>query len=316
MNAAPLLISYHKVESYLEALPEPQQVRYAQEISRLAEANLPPVVSPYCLAILFGYSLEFIHALSKQQYKFYRTFTIKKGKKVREIQAPKVALKVIQKWIGHHLCLTIKFPEHVFGFIPETSARMAAKQHCNAKWLYSIDIKDFFPSISEELVSAAFQKIGYSEIGSQLAASLCCFNGFLAQGSPASPVLSNLVMKDVDGELKKLGEELGVTVTRYADDIVFSGKGVFPDNLKLLVGQIFKNTGLELNADKEYFADSLKGQRLKVHGLLVNGDKPRLTKGYRNKIRAYKHLLEAGKVSNNDLKRLNGHINYAESIDL
>jgi RNA-directed DNA polymerase len=315
MNAAPLLISYHELESYLKALPEAQRQRYSTEISRLFSNNYPPVVSPYCLAILFGYSLEFVHALCKQKHKYYRTFTIKKGKKVRVIHAPKVALKVIQKWIGYHLGLNCRFPEHVFGFIPGTSALMAAEMHCNAHWVYSIDIKDFFSSISEVLITEALQEVGYSNIGSQLAASLCCFNDCLAQGSPASPVLSNLAMTEIDIKLRAVSEELDITVTRYADDIVFSGKSVFPDSLKDRVIKIFDGTGLELNADKEYFADSQKGQRLKVHGLLVNGDKPKLTKGYRNKIRAYKHLLGSDKVLDKDLKRLNGHLNYANSID-
>ncbi|MXR70309.1 hypothetical protein GNT65_16750 [Shewanella sp. JBTF-M18] len=315
MKAAPLLISFHELGSYIEALPESQKRRYADEISKLAEAKLPPVVSPYCLAILFGYSREFIHAMSKQQHKFYRTFTIHKGRKRRTIQAPKVALKVIQKWIGYHLCQAIQRPEHVFGFIPGCSAKMAAEQHCNALWVYSIDIKDFFPSISDELVESALQELGYSEMGSKLITSLCCFNGVLAQGSPASPTLSNLIMIKVDDDLRKLSEELNISVTRYADDIVFSGKNEFPEGLGGQISNIFQDAGLELNEEKEYFADSRKGQRLKVHGLLVNSDKPRLPKGYRNKVRAYKHLLNSGKVSEGDLKRLLGHVNYANSIE-
>ena len=55
-------------------------------------------------------------------------------------------------------------------------------------------------------------------------------------------------------------------------------------------------------------------QRLKVHGLLVQGAAPRLTKGYRNKIRAFSHMTRAKKVSAEDLARLNGHLAYARSI--
>ena len=106
-----------------------------------------------------------------------------------------------------------------------------------------------------------------------------------------------------------------IKVTRYADDIVFSGKNEFPKPLQDSIKTLFEQSFWNLNRDKEFFADVSKGQRLKVHGLLVMGDRVRLTKGYRNKIRAYKHLLEQGKVSKEYMPRILGHIHYANSID-
>lgn len=55
--------------------------------------------------------------------------------------------------------------------------------------------------------------------------------------------------------------------------------------------------------------------RLKVHGLLVHGEKVRLTKGYRNRIRAYKHLYGKDKIKDEDVKRIVGHITYASQVE-
>jgi Reverse transcriptase (RNA-dependent DNA polymerase) len=50
------------------------------------------------------------------------------------------------------------------------------------------------------------------------------FRGFLPQGSPTSPMLSNLAMVDIDNELGQLSRSNNFIYTRYSDDLVFSTK--------------------------------------------------------------------------------------------
>lgn len=315
MNAAPLLVSFKSINKYLESLPETHRVEYSEEIQRLTAQSLPPVVSPYCLAVIFGYSLNFVYALSKKPSKFYRTFDIRKGQKKRTIHSPKVALKVIQKWLGYHLSNVMVFPPHVCGFVKGRSFADAAKQHISAKWVFSVDIVNFFPSISKFSISESLVTIGYSQQASDLIADLCCLNDGLAQGSPASPVLSNIYMKKIDDDLLSLAQKYTLKVTRYADDIVFSGVNDFDPNLEQDLELLFESTPFQLNKEKKYLASVNKGQRLKVHGLLVKEDKIALTKGYRNKLRAYKHMLNAGKIREDDIARISGHIKFSEFIE-
>lgn len=315
MNAAPLLVSFNSLNKYLEALPEKHRAEYSEEIQRLAAKNFPPIVSPYCLSVMFGYSHKFIYALSTKQIKYYRTFEIKKGQKKRKIHAPKVALKVIQKWLGSHLADAIAFPKHVCGFVKGRSFADAAKHHIGAKWIFSVDIVNFFPSISTDEISKALVAIGYSQQASELIANLCCLNGGLAQGSPASPVLSNIYMSKIDDDLLALAEKFDSKISRYADDIVFSGDSTFDPKLKEDLELLFDSYPLQLNKEKTYLADANKGQRLKVHGLLVKDDKVTLTKGYRNKLRAYQHMLKTGKVCVEDVPRITGHIKFSEFIE-
>jgi Reverse transcriptase (RNA-dependent DNA polymerase). len=189
----------------------------------------------------------------------------------------------------------------------------AANQHVNAKWVYSVDIRDFFPSIPKGIVKEELVKLGYPDSGAAVISNLCCFGDYLAQGSPASPVLANLVMKEVDQKLLDIANKYNARFTRYADDIVMSGLDDYPDELAGSMKAVFDDSPWSLAEDKEY--KSILPNRLKVHGLLVHGAKPRLTKGYRNKIRAFKHLQEAGKVKSGDLAMLNGHISYADFIE-
>lgn len=315
MLAPPLLVSYSSLEDYLSALSPEIRKMYVEEIRALVDSQLPPVVSSRCLSVLFGYSTKFVNALALRNYKYYREFTIRKGNKRRKIQAPRVALKVIQKWFGHHLAETLPVEDYVYGFVSGRSAVDAAAQHCGASWVYSVDIENFFPSTDDDLVVKALKELGYSEKGARLITYLCCYGSYLGQGAPSSPVLSNLVMKPIDIQLKEVADELGITLTRYADDIVLSGRENIPEELSLRVAKIFASTCWKLAAKKEYLAEAKKGQRLKVHGLLVNGEVPRLTKGYRNRIRAYKHLLSTDKVKPEDMRRIIGHIKFSESVE-
>ncbi|HGN1201620.1 TPA: reverse transcriptase family protein [Providencia rettgeri] len=315
MNAAPLLVSFYTLSKFLDALPEKHRNSYQRQIENLFAQSLPPCVSEICLAVLFGYSVDFVYALSKNQHKFYRSFQIRQGRKTRTIHSPRVALKVVQKWLGVHLSDAITFEPHVCGFVKGKSFADAAKIHQGAKWVYSVDIENFFPSITILQISNALEKLGYTKESAELLANICSLNSTLAQGSPASPVISNIVMKDIDLQLKELADKYELQVSRYADDIVFSGTEPFNEGIPKDLNTLFNSTSFTLNKNKTYFSDSEKGQRLKVHGLLVKKDKIRLTKGYRNKIRAFRHMLEKEKVSENDLQRLKGHLTFAEFIE-
>ena len=312
MNPPPFLISFGSVEHFLKAIPEDVRALYAQDFQTLCQKQLPPVVSIRCLATLFGYSPKFMGALYKRSEKYYRTFTIPKGKNRRTINAPKIALKVIQKWFGFHLAETLKFDSCVYGFVKGRSAVDAATIHCGSDWVYSIDISDFFPSTPLAQVSAALVELGYPQHGAELIAKLCCYNGGLAQGSPASPVLSNLVFRGADAELVDVAKKFGLNFTRYADDVVFSGKGEFPEEIKPIVRAAIESRGWKIAEAKERL--SKRPNRLKVHGFLEHGEKPRLTKGYRNRIRAYKHLLAKNAIDPEDFATVMGHLSYAQSV--
>jgi RNA-directed DNA polymerase len=313
MISPPFLVSFSTVEHFLKALPEDVRGSYAQDVQQLCAKGLPPIVSIRCLATLFGYSSRFTGALYQRSEKYYRTFTIPKGKKRRIINAPKVALKVIQKWFGFHLAETVKFESCVYGFIKGRSAIDAATLHCGADWVYSVDISDFFPSTPLRRVAAALIDLGYPPHGAELIAKLCCYDGGLAQGSPASPILSNLVFRAADADLISIAKKYHLCFTRYADDVVFSGKGDFPSEIKTLVRAAIESRGWKLAEAKERLAN--RPNRLKVHGLLVHGEKPRLTKGYRNRIRAFKHLLAKEAIDPEDVARVMGHLSYAQSVD-
>jgi RNA-directed DNA polymerase len=284
-----------------------------KDIIRLSHMGLPPITSREVLGAMLGVSAGFVWWLENYPHKQYREFDIKKGKGLRTIFAPKVALKIIQKWLSVQLQHVYQPPDHVYGFVPGRSHIEAAKIHCGANWVLSNDITDFFASTPEEKVLNSLVRLGFPKNSAKIVSSLCCLKNGLAQGSPASPVLSNIVMQDLDTRLAQIAQSYECILTRYADDIVFSGRDAFNSSIEDELKDALLKTPWTLSQDKRHF--SRAPARLKVHGLLVHGENPRLTKGYRNKIRAYKHVAQHKALNDEDARRLGGHLQYSSQVD-
>lgn len=313
MNAPPILVSFYSdIKKYLLALSDDGYPQDHDHLKALFDRSLPPIESASNVALLFGYSPRFLGYMMKKPSDFYREFELRNGNKRRVIQAPKVALKVIQKWMGHHIARSITLPDYVCGFVPNRSTVHGSIRHCGAKWVYSTDIKNFFQTTSLEKIKSAFINLGYTEYGAGIAAALCCLNGNLAQGAPSSPVLSNLIFQNADKLIYGFCVENDLKYSRYADDIAISGKGNVNSDVSEFVKSVITAEGYSVASDKTTMKQS--PERLKVYGLLVHESRPRLTKGYRNRIRALKHLKANGRLDPEREFEANGHLAYESSI--
>lgn len=309
-----LCFSFEAPLDVIHALGSACDAEEGAEIQRLFALGLPPITSVNALSVMFGYNPGFVWSLINKTSRHYRGFVIPKGKGVRQISAPHVGLKAVQSWLGLHIQASWYPSEHVFGFVPGRSHIQAAAKHLGAAWVYSVDIENFFPSVSIGKVRDALLRLGYrTENSLNLISRLACLHQGLAQGAPSSPVISNVALQDVDVKLAAISQQYGLVYTRYADDIVFSGKEGIPAHIMEAVKEVLRLEGWVLAARKEELARL--PSRLKVHGLLVHGDKVRLTKGYRNRIRAFRHLVEANKISPNDRLKISGHLNYAKQVE-
>ncbi len=276
--------------------------------------GLPPVTSRSALSALFGYNEGFVWSLLNRTPRHYRRFKIPKGRKTREIFAPRVGLKTLQRWLGTHFQNYWTTHEAVYGFVPGRSHLAAAECHLGSEWVASIDIENFFPSVSIGKVRLAIERLGYRDAFSLDAlVKLTCLGAGLAQGAPSSPVISNIVLHDLDMQLAECAARNGYVYTRYADDLIMSGRSGSPDAAADELERLTVADGWRI-ARHKITIDRTPNRR-KVHGLLVHGDRIRLTKGYRNRIRAYRHLLEKNGVKSSDLARLKGHVEFADSVE-
>ena len=216
----------------------------------------------------------------------YTAFSISKksgGKRI--IEAPIERLKLIQKWINDEILGSFPASEFATGFRKNYSIVDNAKKHIGKDLVITIDVKDFFPSITYADVLKVFVYFGYKLDVAHLLTKLCTnADNVLPQGSPASPALSNLVALRLDKRLGKLAESIGINYTRYADDITFSGNKTIKTILPL-VEVILCEEGFRINHQKTRL--QYKHQRQEVTGLIVNSKlsvSPKLKKELDNAI--------------------------------
>lgn len=301
------------MEELVAAIADSVPADERAEMARLVGLGLPPITSRDVLAVMLGVNAGLLWSFEQSPSKHYRTFSIPKGAgRQRAIVAPRVGLKILQKWLSVQIQKRYRAPPHVFGFVQGRSHIDAANCHRQSRWVYSVDIRDFFPATPLSAVSQALGAIGYGVATAEMLARMLCFRGHLAQGAPSSPVLSNLAFSSIDAQLHDVATRFGLRLSRYADDVVFSGQGDFPNELADVVASLLDNSPWAWAPEKTEFLQL--PDRLKVHGLLVHGEAARLTKGYRNKIRAYTHLLKTGRVREDDSGRLKGHVNYGSQV--
>lgn len=182
----------------------------------------------------------------------YTTFSIpKRSGGMRDIAAPCAQLKLLQRKLADLLqdCLEeiqttqgradgSKQPDRIsHGFRRRRSIVTNAVQHRARRFVFNVDIEDFFGSINFGRVRGFFIKdrnFTLPPAAATVIAQIACFKNALPQGSPCSPVISNLIGHVLDIHLTSLAKKEGITYSRYADDLTFStNKRHFPSSVAI-----------------------------------------------------------------------------------
>jgi len=236
----------------------------------------------------------------------YHTFTIpKRSGGTRLICAPRPQLRAVQRRLYNSILKEVETHDAAYGFVPGRSTVSNAATHVGAKVVLKFDLEDFFPTIHYYRIMGLFASLGYSVGNAKFSTSdssdhvapvlarLCSYTeeprtwgvGRLPQGSPVSPVISNLICRRLDARLSGLVSGKGGTYTRYADDLTISFKQDIPNvgRLRWWVDQICHQEGFIVNQAK--FNVIRSSQRQVVTGIVVN-ETMRIPRDERRKFRA------------------------------
>lgn len=264
----------------------------------------------------------------------YETFYIpKKSGGLRQINAPKPELmdalrrlKTIFEEDFHALYHT-----SAFAYVRGRSTVDAVKRHQanESKWFGKLDLHDFFGSTDIEFVMSMFSMIfPFSEVIKEQAGNdalkraleLAFLNGGLPQGTPISPLITNIMMIPADFVLTKEFREHDkqkFVYTRYADDFIISSKFDFNvrDVEKTVVDTLSSfNAPFTINASKTRYGSS-SGRNWNL-GVMLNKDNE-ITVGHRNKRRLqsmlYNYITDKKNGvawSKEDVQHMQGLISY------
>lgn len=233
--------------------------------------------------------------------KLYYSFSIeKKSGGKREISSPVLQLKKLLYIIKLGLEDIYKPNQVAHGFIKERSIVTNAKKHIGKAWIVNIDLEDFFTSITVQRVYGLFRAKPFSlekSIASYFA-NILTFNDVLPQGSPTSPIITNMICFKMDRMINEYCKRNGVVYTRYADDLTFSSDmysnfdkiyDFERDSISERLESIIEKNDFKVNVLKTRY--SFHHQHQEVTGLKVN-KKTNISSFQKYRIRAMLHAWD------------------------
>ncbi|GAA0274491.1 retron St85 family RNA-directed DNA polymerase [Muricomes sp. OA1] len=264
-------------------------------------------------------SVKLVYWLTKQGAEGrYKTFFIgKKDGDKRKINAPSLALKIVQRWVLENILYKIKTSQYSYGFTKGkrkgSPLVYCAEKHKNNLYVLKLDLKNFYPSIKREKVYYAFLNIGYNADVSNMLTNICVVDDELPQGAVTSPYLANLICRKLDLRIAGYCNKRNIVYTRYADDLAFSC-----DDRELLrkiygmVKKIVEDEGFCLNPKKTVFMTPKNHKE--VLGVTINDSLLKAPKEIKRSIRAMIHYeVATGDYTMND--KIRGYIAYVDSIE-
>ncbi|NCU04802.1 MAG: RNA-directed DNA polymerase [Chitinophagaceae bacterium] len=246
----------------------------------------------------------------------YNTFYItkKKKSKKRKIDYPSKELKAIQRWILANYLNSLPVSARANGFIQGRGIKRNAQYHLKKSFLLIVDVKDFFPSISQKKIYQSLQKYFKDKEFSLKLSKVCTFKRFLPQGAPTSPMLSNIVFKDLDDKIAKYCNSKLVVYSRYADDLVFScdTRSTLTD-IYLYVRTILTQNDFKINESKTKF---LSGRgRIVITGININEGKLTVRKEIKRNLRSNIYNLIIKKDKTIKINSVLGYLSFIKDIE-
>lgn len=274
-----------------------------------------------------------------KRWDLYEHFKLpKKSGGWRPIDAPKPQLgaalttlrTLIEGAIGdyfHHPC--------AFAYVRKrcTTDLVKVHQKMESRWFAHFDFSNFFGSTTLDFVLRMAEMVyplnlvmkdeeGRAEFSKAM--ELCFLNGGLPQGTQMSPFITNIMMIPLDHELLKFCQNYKphLIYTRYADDIIISGKYGFDyREVEKRINEILSNFGAPFKIKPEKTHYGSRAGRNWILGVMLNKDN-RITIGH-DKKKYFKAMLTGFVMSckNNtpwdieDIYEFQGKIAYYRMVE-
>ncbi len=258
----------------------------------------------------------------------YKVYKIKKrnSSEKRTIAHPSKELKFVQRLIVSYLTELLPIHDCAFAYRSKISIKNNASVHLRTKYLLKMDFKDYFPSVTPDLMFSIMDKanIDYDEEEKILLSNFLFRKARknsslrLSIGAPSSPLVSNFILYFFDKKIQNECKKMNINYTRYADDLTFSTnyKDILfeiPELVSLLVFHE-TNDAVKINRNKTVF--SSKAHNRHVTGItLTNDEKLSVGRGRKRIISSMIHKFVCGETVDKFVLELQGKFSFARYIE-
>lgn len=180
----------------------------------------------------------------KEQFIVRRQITTGKKGKVRDLAYPVGRFRAAHERLKFHLN-KVKQPSYLFSPRKNRGQRDNAALHLDQDQYLTLDLKQFYPSTSEDMVRRWFRDdLGMYEDVAGLLMHLCTIDGRVSFGSPVTPVLCTLVHRRMFDEIADICNARGLRYSVWVDDLTISGRFV-PGEVVRQIRAIVRAAGLK-----------------------------------------------------------------------
>lgn len=309
------------------------------EVERISEKFLERFDVAKLVTKLSQFNASTEELRAKPRHDLYRTFHIpKKSDGLRKIDAPEPELMDALRRLKTIFEEDFKALYHTsaFAYVKHRSTVDAVKRHQanESKWFGKYDLSNFFGSTTIDFAIKMlgmvfpFSEVIKSTVGERelrKAIELAFLDGGLPQGTPISPLITNIMMIPVDYKLANGFRDFNhqrFVYTRYADDFLVSSKYTFSfREVEKFIVDTLKSFGapFTIKSEKTRYGSSA-GSNWNL-GVMLNKDNE-ITVGHKKK-RQFQAMLASyimdkknGKEwDKSDVQTMEGYRNYYRMIE-
>lgn len=309
------------------------------EVERISEKFLERFDVSKLVTKLSQFNASTEELRAKPRHDLYRTFHIpKKSGGLRKIDAPEPELMDALRRLKTIFEEDFKALYHTsaFAYVKHRSTVDAVKRHQanESKWFGKYDLSNFFGSTTIDFAIKMlgmvfpFSEVIKSTVGERelrKAIELAFLDGGLPQGTPISPLITNIMMIPVDYKLANGFRDFNhqrFVYTRYADDFLVSSKYTFSfREVEKFIVDTLKSFGapFTIKSEKTRYGSSA-GSNWNL-GVMLNKDNE-ITVGHKKK-RQFQAMLASyimdkknGKDwDKSDVQTMEGYRNYYRMIE-
>lgn len=165
------------------------------------------------------------------------------GGKDRDLAYPVSRLRGVHERLKFHLN-KVRQPSYLFSPRKKRSQRDNAALHLDQDQYLTLDVKQFYPSTTEEMVYRWFvDELGMFEDVAGLLTRLTTIDGKASFGSPLTPVLCTLVHRPMFDRISDICGARGLRHSVWVDDLTISG-GFIPGQVVTSIREVIRERGL------------------------------------------------------------------------
>jgi hypothetical protein len=211
-----------------------------------------------------------------------------------------------------------------FGYVERKNIRDNAEQHMDSRIILKLDFANFFPSLKVKDWEPIAGKQGIRGLDLSLYNRILFWGDgssepkCLSIGAPTSPIVSNIIMYEIDRAFVAAARQMKVVYTRYADDITVSGS----TREVLLEFEQFARSYLNDTSSPRLTFNEAKcamfGPSIKrmVTGLVITpNSKISIGRERKRRISAMLHKVTLGQMDAASMFELKGLLAFSKSVE-